>query len=147
LSIDGKLVNSDLWNFLQNSAKLSSIMPINPANYGSRGGNLAIVLLCPNIVAGDHLVYFDYNKTEHWVIRDLIAGQRLDNYHSQVTVAQIIADATHDEAPPWLNVEENPAEWRLYLELRTTALRKLNRSLAATERPNPASGDWQPIRP
>ena len=119
---------------------------MNPANYGSRGGNLAIVLLCPNIVAKDRLVYFDYNKAEHWVIRDLIASQRLDNYHSQLTVAQIVADATYDEAPPWRNVEEHPAEWRSYLELRTTAVRKLNGPLSATKPPNPASGNWQPIR-
>jgi|SRR5271165_5859695 len=121
-------------------------MPVNQNNFGSRGGNRAIVLRCPQIVADDRLVYFDYNKSEHWVIRDLIAGQRLDNYHSQLTVAQIVADATHDESPPWYNVEEHPAEWRSYLELRTTAVRRLSGPLGTTKVPNRASGDWQPIR-
>ena len=122
-------------------------MPVNQNNYGPRAGNLAIVLCCPNIVANDRLVYFDYNKkSEHWVIRDFISGQRLDNDHSRLTFAEIEAGATHDEFPVWCNVVEQPAEWLTYLTLRTTAVLRLNRPLGATSSPNPRSGDWQPIR-
>ncbi len=121
-------------------------MPVNNDNFGSRGGNLAIVLRCPKIVADDRLVYFDYNKKSlHWVIRDFIAGQRLDNEHSALTVTEILADADYDEAAPWLNVEERPDQWRSYLTLRTTAVRKLNGSLGTTKSPNSISGSWQPI--
>jgi hypothetical protein len=124
-------------------------MPVNPDNYGSRGGNLAIVLRCPNIVADDRLVYFDYNKkSRHWVIRDLITGKRLDNFqgHSQLTVQQIEADATYDEFPIWLNVEEHTAEWQTYLRLRTTAVHRLNNPLRGNKAPNSVSGAWQDLR-
>jgi len=124
-------------------------MPLNSENYGSRGGNLAIVLRCPNIVADDHLVYFDHNRqTRNWVIRDFIAGKRLDNFqpqHSNLTIEQIEADATHSETPPWLSVENHPADWQMYLTHRTTALRRLNGPLRAFQQPNPASGTWQPL--
>jgi hypothetical protein len=117
-------------------------------SYDSRGGNnYAVVLLCPNIVANDHLVYFDYNaKSRNWVIRDFITGQRLDNHHSTLTVEQIEADATHAEFPVWHNVENFPADWRTYLTLRTTAVRGLRHSLGSTNLPNPASGIWRPLR-
>jgi hypothetical protein len=122
-------------------------MPVDRNNYGSRGGNLAIVLCCPNIVADDRLVYFDYNKkSEHWVIRDFISGQRLDNDHSKLTFGDIEADASHNESPVWCNVEVQPREWQIYLSLRATAVFRLNGPLSTTRRPNPQSGDWQPIR-
>jgi hypothetical protein len=124
-------------------------MPCDQEHYGSRGGNLAIVLRCPNIVADDRLVYFDYNKqTLNWVIRDFIAGKRLDNFqshHSTLTIRQIEADAIYSEYPPWLNVETNPEDWKNYLTHRTTALRKLNMSLHGFRQPNSASGNWQPL--
>jgi hypothetical protein len=116
-------------------------------NFGPRGGHLAIVLRCPRIVADDHLVYFDFNKlSKHWVIRDFIAKQRLDNDHSHLTAQQILDDANYSEAPPWLNVERYPAEWRSYLEHRTTAVRRMTGSLGGTKPPNSASGTWQPLR-
>lgn len=122
-------------------------MAVDRGNYGSRGGNLAIVLCCPNIVASDRLVYFDYNKkSKHWVIRDFISGQRLDNGHSALKYADIEADATYNECPIWCNVEEDVDAWRSYLALRTTAVFKLNRPLNSKRPPNPGSGDWQPIR-
>jgi hypothetical protein len=76
-------------------------MVLNKTNYNHRGGgNFGIVLICPNIVAPDRLVYFDHNKERStWVIRDFITGQRLDNGHSTVTVADIEQDATYDEFP------------------------------------------------
>lgn len=121
-------------------------MAINPQNYGSRGGNLAIILLCPNIVADDHLVYFDYNKKSgNWVIRDFITRKRLDNFDRRVplTVAQIEADATWCEHPAWLNVEHYPVEWQAYLKHRTTSVRQLHGPLQTVKQPNPASGNWR----
>ena len=118
-------------------------------NYSTRNGRLAAVLLCPTIVANDHLVYFDYDtKSLHWVIRDFITGQRLDNFNndSRLTVRQIEEDATYAESPAWLAVLGNIAEWRNYLMLRTTAVLDSHRSLGATNPPNPASGTWQPLR-
>jgi hypothetical protein len=106
-------------------------------------------LLCPNIVANDHLVYFDYNaRSRNWVIRDFIAGHQLDNlnHHSALTIEQIEADATHAEFPAWLRVVDNSAEWRTYLVLRTTAVLDSHRSLGATKSPNPGSGRWHPLR-
>lgn len=124
-------------------------MPFNHRDYGSRGGNLAVVLRCPNLVTDDHLVYFDYNKqTRNWVIRDFIAGKRLDNFepqHSTLTVEQIEADANYSEYPPWLNVENHPADWQSYLTHRTTALRQMNGPLRGIQQPNPASGNRQPL--
>ena len=118
-------------------------MPVNDEKYCHRGGgNYGIVLICPNLV-GDRLVYFDHNRARgSWVIRDFIAGCRLDNESSRLTVAQIEADATYDKHPPWCNVETDPADWRTYLRLRTTAAFKRGegRSLDA---PNPQSGRWQ----
>jgi hypothetical protein len=93
-----------------------------------------------------HLVYFDHNKDRgSWVIRDFIAGQRLDDGHSALTVAQIETDATYDEFPVWCNVEVNPAEWRTYLKLRTTAVLRLSGPLGSTNAPNSGSGHWQPL--
>src|SRR4051812_44667319 len=99
-------------------------MPVNQNNQNHRGGgNYGIVLRCPNVVAEDRLIYFDFNrKRRTWVIRDFINNQRLDNLHSPLTVAQIEADATYDEFPTWCNAERNPADWRTYLSLRTTAV-------------------------
>src|SRR5581483_9755540 len=124
-------------------------MPFNSEDYGSRGGNLAVVLRCPNIVADDHLVYFDYNRqTRNWVIRDFITEKRLDNFqpqHSNLTVEQIEADATYSEPPPWLSVEHNQGDWQTYLTHRTTAIRRLNGSLHGIQQPNSESGNWQPL--
>ncbi len=122
-------------------------MPVNPSNYDHRGGgNYGIVLRWPNVVANDHLVYRYHNRDRGtWVIRNLVVGQRLDNSHSALTVAQIEADATYDEFPVWCNVEVNPAEWRAYLTLRTTAVLRLSGPLRSTSGPNPGSGNWQPL--
>jgi len=121
-------------------------MPLNSANYNHRGGgNYGIVLQTPSITGNDHLVYFDYNRDRRtWVIRDLIAGRRLDNGHSTLTVAKIEASATYDEFPPWLNVETNPVDWRTYLTHRTSAVLRRMFNLALTP-PNPQSGSWQPL--
>ena len=99
-------------------------MAIDSKNYDHRGGgNYGIVLRLPQIVSDDRLVYFDYNKKRtSWVIRDFIAGQKLDDDHSALTVAQIEADATYDEFPSWCNAERHPVDWRLYLTNRTTAV-------------------------
>ena len=122
-------------------------MPVNQRNYNHRGGgNYGIVLRCPNVVANDHLVYFDCNRDRgSWVIRDLVVGQRLDNSHSTLTVAQIEADATYDEFPAWCNVELDPAAWQEYLTLRSTAVLRLSGPLRQTSAPNPGSGNWQPL--
>jgi hypothetical protein len=122
-------------------------MPVNPNNYNHRGGgNYGIVVRLPQIVTADRLVYFDYNRTRgSWVIRDFIAGQRLDDENSILTVPQIEADATHDEFPPWRNAEVDPADWRAYLTLRSTAAFRLNAPLCPAAPPNPRSGTWQSL--
>jgi hypothetical protein len=135
------------WRFWAEYATLVEIIVVNPHNYNHRGGgNYGIVLRCPSLVADDRLVYFDYNRDrDTWVIRDFIANQRLDNIHSLLTRQQIETDATYDEFPAWCNVEENPADWRTYLVLRTTAVLQLGRPLRATIAPNARSGDWRPL--
>lgn len=122
-------------------------MAVDSNNYDHRGGgNYGIVLRLPHIVADDRLVYFDYNKNrESWVIRDFIAGQRLDDNHSALTVAQIDADATYDEFPIWCNPEVDPTDWKTYLTLRTTAVFRLSGPLRSQTGPNPQSGNWQPL--
>jgi hypothetical protein len=79
------------------------------------------------------------------VIRDFITLLRLDNLHSQLSVAQIEADASYDEFPAWCNAEEHPEDWRNYLVLRTTAALRLGKSITSVPAPNPHSGTWQPI--
>jgi hypothetical protein len=122
-------------------------MAVTLSNYDHRGGgNYGIVLCCPTVVAQDHLVYFDYNRERGtWVIRDFIAGQRLDNNHSVLTAPQIEGDATYDEFPIWCNAETNPVDWRTYLTLRTNAVGRISGPLRSTNPPNPNSGNWQPI--
>jgi hypothetical protein len=122
-------------------------MAVNPSNYDHRGGgNYGIVLRCPNIVANDRLVYFDHNRDRgSWVIRDFIVGQRLDNSHSTLTVAEIEADATYDEFPVWCNVEVSPAEWITYLMLRTTAVLRVGGPLRSASAANPGFGNWLPL--
>lgn len=122
-------------------------MAVDPRNYNHRGGgNYGVVLLLPQVVADDHLVYFDHNRNRgSWVIRDFIAGKRLESNHSGLTVAQIEADAIHDEFPIWCNAEVNPTDWRTYLNLRTTAVLRLSAPLPALISANPASGSWEPL--
>jgi hypothetical protein len=122
-------------------------MAVDSNNYDHRGGgNYGIVLRLPQVVADDRLVYFDHNKNRgSWVIRDFITGRKLDDNHSALTVAQIEADATYDEFPIWCNAEENPTDWRLYLNLRTTAVFRLRGPQRSAIGPNPQSGDWQPL--
>ena len=76
------------------------------------------------------------------MIRDFIAGQRLENGDSRLNVAQIEADANHDEYPPWHNAD-NAADWSVYLTLRTTAVFQLRRVPVAQAPPNAASGNWR----
>lgn len=120
-------------------------MPVNHENYSQRGGgNLGIVLRCPNLVA-DRLVYFDYNIDRgSWVIRDFLTGRRLDNSHSDLTIPQIEEDATYDEYPPWCSVEREPDDWRTYLRLRSTTVFRLG-GFRAMEAPSQRSGQWQPL--
>jgi hypothetical protein len=119
-------------------------MPVDERNYSKRGrGNSGIVLHCPNIVP-DRLIYFVQNEElGSWVIRDLITGMRLDNLRSALTIEQIETDAAYDEHPPWLNVEESPAEWGLYLRLRTSAVFPSSR--LRFQPPNAQAGEWQPL--
>lgn len=119
-------------------------MPVNSNNYDHRGGgNYGIVLRCPNLVA-DRLIYFDQNaERRSWVIRDFITGQRLENQDSQLTVAQIEADANHDEFPPWHNAK-NTADSSVYLSLRTMAALRLG-AAPSTAAPNPVAGTWRPL--
>jgi hypothetical protein len=119
-------------------------MPVDPANYSHRGGgNYGIVVLLPNIVTPDRLVFFDYNRDRGtWVIRDFTGGQRLDNRHSPLTVAQIEADATYDEFPVWCSVEDEPEDWRTYLTLRTTAVLRLSGPYRFVREANLGSGNW-----
>src|ERR1017187_10591171 len=87
-------------------------MPADPADYRTRGGNIAIVLCCPTIVSPARLVYFDHNPAGSWVIGDFLAGFKLSDETSPLTVAQVEQDAIYSEPPPWCNVETAPADWR-----------------------------------
>ena len=122
-------------------------MAVNSNNYDHRGGgNYGIVLRLPKIVSAGCLVYFDYNKKrKSWVIRDFIAGRKLDDTHSVLAVTQIEADATYDEFPIWRNAERYPLDWRVYLTNRTTAVFRLRKALRSAAVPNPQSGNWQPL--
>ena len=74
----------------------------------------------PRKLVADHLVYFDYDSvTGSWVLRDFMSGLRLDNHNSLLKIAEIEADANHDEPPPWCNAE-NVDDWRICLTLRCT---------------------------
>jgi hypothetical protein len=122
-------------------------MPVNPSNYNHRGGrNYGIVLCCPNIVADDHLVYFDHNRNRgSWVIRDFVTGRRLDNECSGLQVADIEVDANYDEFPAWCSVEEHPDAWKTYLMLRSTAVLRTGHPLTSPTAQGPAFGSWQPL--
>jgi hypothetical protein len=99
----------------------------------------------PDLRCTHLLVYFDYSKnTDNWVIRDLISGQRLGNFYSTLTRQQIENDADHNEFPPWLNVEEHPDEWALYLRLRTSAVFTL-RGSGVMASPHPQTDGWLPL--
>ena len=120
-------------------------MAVNLNNYNPRGNNnVGIVVRCPNLVA-DRLVYFDRDsQTGSWVIRDFISGQQLDHLDSHLTVANIEADANHDEFPPWHNAQ-NLDDWRIYLSLRTTAVFALR--MISTALPNAPLVLGGPCRP
>ena len=64
------------------------------------------------VLVGDRLVSFDYNDgSQRGAIRDFIAGLKLDNEHSSLSVAEIEASAVHDdEFPLWLDVRHDAAE-------------------------------------
>jgi hypothetical protein len=120
-------------------------MPVNPEHYRTRGGNLAIVLCCPTIVSPARLVYFDHNPVGSWVIRDFLSGLWLDNEASHLTVAAIEQDAVYSEPPPWCSVENDPQDWRLYLELRTTVYTGQRNRRINIEPPYLASDRWRPL--
>ena len=122
-------------------------MAVNHSNYDHRGGgNYGIVLRCPNVVAGDRLVYFDHNRDRgSWVLRDFVGEYQLDNNNSPLSVAEIEADAIYDEFPIWCGVETQPDDWKTYLTMRTTAVLKLRGPLRPAATPNPRSGTWQAI--
>lgn len=121
-------------------------MAVNQTNYDQRGGgNLGIVVRCPSVV-GDRLVYFDFNEArKSWVIRDFIAGLKLDDKHSPLTVTDIQADAVYDEFPPWLDVHRDATEWQVYLRGRTMAVLRLRGVPISTTAPNRASDTWLPL--
>jgi hypothetical protein len=120
-------------------------MPVKHDNYDHKGGNnYGIVVRCPTLV-GDRLVYFDHNRAGHgWVIRDFIVGERLDNDHSDLSVADIEADAVHDEPSPWLNVECEK-EWGVYLSTRTNAVLRLHERPISTVSPNRPTDRWRKL--
>lgn len=117
-------------------------MSVNDANYDHRGrNNQGIVIRCPNLF-GPHLVYFDRDEvTGSWTVRDFISGGMLDNHHSEITVAEIEADADHDEFPPWVNVQADAEKWKTYLLLRTSAISRAHNLPTAKELPE----SWKPI--
>ena len=125
----------------------ASVMPVNDDNYDHRGGgNYGIVLSCPRIVASDHLVYFDKNRDRGTcVIRDFTCGLRLENSRSPLTVQDIEGDADHDEFPIWCNAEQQPSDWKAYLEMRTTAVLRTRRAPSHPHPPNASSGNWLPL--
>jgi hypothetical protein len=120
-------------------------MPINRQHYATRGGNLAIVLCCPTIVSPDRLVYFDHNPVGNWVIRDFLAGLRLDNNSSSLSVSEIEEDAVYSEPPPWCNVETSRQDWKLYLELRTTVYTAQRNRNVNIQRPCRETDRWHSL--
>ena len=120
-------------------------MLVNESNYDDRGNdNFGIVVRCPTLV-GNRLVYFNHNrKTQGWVIRDFIVGQKLDKETSRLSVKDIEADVDYDEFPPWLNVSRE-AEWRDYLRARTNAVLRLHNDPLSTVLPNGQSGKWRDL--
>jgi len=120
-------------------------MPVNPADYRTRGGNVAIVLCCPTIVSPARLVYFDHNPAGSWVIRDFLAGFKLSNETSPLTFALVEQDAIYSEPPPWCNVITAPRDWRLYLELRTTFYTEQRNRNVDVQHPSSQFDQWQPL--
>ena len=59
-----------------------------------------------------------------------------DGSYRSMAVAQIEADATYDEFPIWCNAELNPADWKTYLTLRTTAVFRLSGPLRSASGPS-----------
>jgi hypothetical protein len=121
-------------------------MAVNQTNYDSRGGgDYGIVVRCPNLV-GDRLVYFDFNDArQSWVIRDFVAGVRLDNEHSPLTIKDIEADAVDDEFPPWFDVRRDAAEWKAYLRGRTMAALRLRGAPISITAASRVSDTWLPL--
>jgi hypothetical protein len=121
-------------------------MPADSVDYRTRGANVAIVLCCPTIVSRARLVYFDHNQAGNWVIRDFLAGFKLSNETSALTVADVEQDAMYSEPPPWCNVETAPRDWRLYLELRTTIYTGQRNRRVDVQHPNNQAGNtWQSL--
>jgi hypothetical protein len=104
-----------------------------------------IVLCCPTIVSPARLVYFDHNPAGSWVIRDFLAGFKLSNETSPLTVADVEQDAIHSERPPWCNVEIASMDWRLYLELRTTVYTEQRNRNVDVQHPIDQAGQWRPL--
>lgn len=121
-------------------------MPVRPSSYAPRNENDSVVIWCP-AYAADRFVHFARDATSGaWMLRDYVSGMGLSHNDSHLTVAQIEQATTHDEYPPYHN-SDNLADWKLYLTLRTDALRRQNRlNHSLTAAPNPASGTWRPLR-
>ena len=106
------------------------------------------VLCLPRVVADERLVYFDHKKNRgSWVIRDFVAGQKLDDNHSALTGAQIEADALYDEFQFGATRRRIRLTGESYLNLRTTAVFRLRGPLRSPIGPNPQSGVWQAMEP
>ena len=120
-------------------------MAADSNHYDHRGGgNYGVVLCVPRVVADERLVYFDHNKNRgSWVIRDFVAGQKLDDNHSALTGAQIEADALYDEFQFGATRRRIRLTGESYLNLRTTAVFRLRGPLRSPIGPNPQSGVWQ----
>jgi hypothetical protein len=115
--------------------------------YASHGGpHQVAVVYCPRIL-GNRLAHLSQDGPNSWAIRDFVTGKMLRNSPnanaatSRYTLAQIEAEVTWYEDPPFLSVKE-VNDWRRYLELRTMAVLK---TPPGTEPPNPRFGDWRPL--
>jgi hypothetical protein len=120
----------------------------NKSNWDHRGeSNYGIVVRCPSLV-GNRLVYLDHNqKTDGWVIRDFLAGRKLNKVNSLLSIQDIEKDVDYDEFPPWLSVTDDAAKWQNYLKVRTYAVLRphndpfSNNDPFFTVPPNPAWED------
>jgi len=118
-----------------------------PISYTRHGGNHQVsVVYCPALCR-DRLIHLSQDASNSWAVPDFIVRRMIRNAPpsnartSDRTLAQIEAEVTYSEAPPFHSVE-HVGDWAIYLRLRTMVV--LRRDPDGTP-PNPQFGDWQPM--
>lgn len=120
-------------------------MPLT--NGRKRGKNTTYVVLMPEICS-QHLVVLSINdKTGGWAIRDYLTNSILEDERSPRSRHEIESKVSHEEFPPFYNVEDELhfSAWEIYLVLRTFAYLRKNSPGYDTSSPNTSYGEWMPI--